>query len=101
MFISSADFMTRNTLRRVEVAAPIYDEKIKHRLNHFFNTMLIDNCKARVQCANGEYEKVVNEFLRQIHRSYSMKKHTTMLNQLRKKKKTEIRRYPYESWLIN
>lgn len=62
MFISSADFMTRNTLRRVEVAAPIYDEKIKHRLNHFFNTMLIDNCKARVQCANGEYEKVVNEF---------------------------------------
>ena len=62
MYISSADFMTRNTLRRVEVAAPIYDEKIKHRLNHFFNTMLIDNCKARVQCANGEYEKVVNEF---------------------------------------
>lgn len=31
MYISSADFMTRNTERRVEVAAPVYDPDIKHR----------------------------------------------------------------------
>ena len=32
IYISSADFMTRNTIRRVEVAAPVYDEEIKERL---------------------------------------------------------------------
>ena len=41
--------MTRNTLRRVEVAAPIYDEKLKCRLREMFITMLSDNVKGRVQ----------------------------------------------------
>ena len=37
IFISSADFMTRNTVRRVEVAAPIYDEDIKERIRKMWN----------------------------------------------------------------
>ncbi|MGN1130566.1 MAG: polyphosphate kinase 1 [Ruminococcus sp.] len=61
MYISSADFMTRNTLRRVEVAAPIYDKTIRNRLRRDFNTMLNDNCKARLQVADGKYQRVKND----------------------------------------
>ena len=55
MYIASADFMTRNTLRRVEVAAPIYDEKIKDRIRNMFKVMLIDNELARIEGADGIY----------------------------------------------
>ena len=61
MYISSADFMTRNTLRRVEVASPIYDPEIKERLNKEFETLLKDNCKARLQVEKGRYERVKND----------------------------------------
>ena len=57
LFISSADFMTRNTERRVEVSAPIRDQAIKKRLLDYFNTILKDNVKARVQGADGVYRK--------------------------------------------
>jgi polyphosphate kinase len=60
VYISSADFMTRNTLRRVEVAAPVYNEEIRTRLLDMFGTLLKDNCKARLQVENGIYTKVVN-----------------------------------------
>lgn len=55
LYISSADFMTRNTLRRVEVAAPVYDEKIKNRILNIFNIMLADNVKSRIQLSDGTY----------------------------------------------
>ena len=42
LYISSADFMTRNTLRRVEVAAPIYDKSIRERIFSMFQIMLKD-----------------------------------------------------------
>lgn len=61
IFISSADFMTRNTTRRVEVAAPIYDEGIKNRIRTMFHLMLADNTKARVLESNGLYHMVENE----------------------------------------
>ena len=48
IYISSADFMTRNTIRRVEVATPVYDDGIKERILRMFNTMLCDNVKARI-----------------------------------------------------
>lgn len=57
MFISSADFMTRNTEKRVEVAAPIKNHEIQERLAGIFNTMLKDNVKARVQLPDGTYCK--------------------------------------------
>lgn len=56
MYISSADFMTRNTARRVEVALPVYDEDIRRAILGMFNTMLKDNVNARVQVRNGAYE---------------------------------------------
>ncbi len=55
VYISSADFMTRNTIRRVEVAAPVYDATIKERILHMFNIMLSDNVKARVMASDGNY----------------------------------------------
>ena len=57
IYISSADFMTRNTLRRVEVAVPIYDEELKLRIREMFITMLSDNVLARIEQADGSYKR--------------------------------------------
>ena len=57
MYISSADWMTRNTENRVEIAAPIYDQKIKESI---YDTLLImwkDNLKARILQSDGTYKK--------------------------------------------
>ena len=56
IYIASADFMTRNTLRRVEVAAPIYEEALRLQLNEMFITMLSDNQKARQLDSEGNYK---------------------------------------------
>ena len=58
IYIASADFMTRNTLRRVEVAAPIYDKDLKMQLEEMFITMLSDNQKAGQEDSHGNYESV-------------------------------------------
>ena len=55
IFIASADFMTRNTLRRVEVAAPVYDDLLKMKIREMFITMLSDNVKGREQQPDGSY----------------------------------------------
>ena len=55
IYIASADFMTRNTLRRVEVAAPVYDKEIKARLLEMFRIMLKDNQQARQENGEGIY----------------------------------------------
>ena len=55
VYISSADFMTRNTRRRVEVAAPLYDDDIRHRVEQMFFDQLRDNVKLRMQRPDGKY----------------------------------------------
>lgn len=57
-YISSADFMTRNTVKRVEVAAPVYDPAIRARIQNIFDLMLRDNQKARDENAEGIYTLV-------------------------------------------
>ena len=57
-YISSADFMTRNTVRRVEVAAPVRDPALILRLQEIFDIMLSDNQKARYLGPDGQYRRV-------------------------------------------
>ena len=55
MYISSADFMTRNTLRRVEVATPILDPAVREKIRHIFELNLADDEKGKIQTAEGLY----------------------------------------------
>lgn len=57
IYLSSADFMTRNTLRRIEVATPIYDLTIKKKIRDMFQTMLNDNVNAYLMDNKGHYHK--------------------------------------------
>ena len=57
-YISSADFMTRNTVKRVEVAAPVCAQALKERIQAMFDLMLSDNKKARIEGSDGNYTLV-------------------------------------------
>ena len=70
IYIASADFMTRNTLRRVEVAAPVKDEDIKRRLQEMFRIMLEDNRQARYMDTEGNYHHVINDKRRMNSQEY-------------------------------
>ena len=56
-YIASADWMTRNTLRRVEVATPILQDDVKRRIDHIFDVMWHDNVQARDQQPDGSYTR--------------------------------------------
>ncbi|MBR4510366.1 MAG: polyphosphate kinase 1 [Ruminococcus sp.] len=55
IYIGSADYMSRNTIRRVEVAAPIEDERLKKRIRDMFSVLMRDNVKARIMRSDGTY----------------------------------------------
>ena len=55
IYIGSADYMSRNTIRRVEVAAPIEDERLKKRIRDMFDVLMHDNVKARIMRNDGTY----------------------------------------------
>ena len=57
MYISSADFMTRNTERRVEVACPIYDGRVRDRIRHILEAQEYDTRKGRVLRPDGVYAR--------------------------------------------
>lgn len=58
LYIASADLMTRNTLRRVEVAAPVVDPDLRRQLNELFDLLLRDNTQARELQNDGSYPRV-------------------------------------------
>ena len=58
IYIGSADYMSRNTVRRVEVATPIEDERLKKRIRSMFSVLMSDNVKARVMLPDGNYVHV-------------------------------------------
>lgn len=61
VYISSADFMTRNIRNRMEVAVPIYDPAIKKRIIDFLDLMFADDVKIRRLRPDGDYERVENK----------------------------------------
>lgn len=61
VYIASADFMTRNTVRRVEVAAPVEDVRLKEYLLKDFRIMLNDNVQARKMNPDGNYTRIRND----------------------------------------
>lgn len=67
VYISSADYMTRNTEKRVEIGCPIYDEEIKKRVMDYFDRCLRDNVKGRVLRSDGRYHRI--EVTDEIHDS--------------------------------
>ena len=60
MYISSADLMTRNLNRRVEIACPIYDQEVKDQLIWILHTQLEDNVKASSLLPDGSYARKIN-----------------------------------------
>ncbi|WP_100406782.1 RNA degradosome polyphosphate kinase [Bacillus solitudinis] len=58
LFFSSADWMTRNMEKRIEILFPIFDETIKKRIRHILDISLKDNMKAREQSSDGTYHYV-------------------------------------------
>ncbi len=56
VYISSADFMTRNTMHRVEVAVPLYDADVRRHVEYMFKTQLTDTIKLREEMPDGKYE---------------------------------------------
>lgn len=99
MFISSADLMTRNTLRRVEIAAPIKDEKIKDMVHNIIDTTLKDNTKAWVLQSDGDYVKPALK--RGVHRIEAQKKfmeqHDKEVKTPKKKTKTSKKSKKHEN----
>lgn len=76
VYVSSADLMTRNLERRVEVGTIVLDEKIKKTIVNMFNTMLKDNVKACELKANGNYKRVKNKEAELNSQEYFFKKHS-------------------------
>ncbi|MBQ4575779.1 MAG: polyphosphate kinase 1 [Clostridia bacterium] len=61
VYIGSADLMTRNTSRRIEIITPIFDKRIANRLYEMTRVMLQDNVKSNLLCSNGEYEHLLRD----------------------------------------
>lgn len=73
VYIGSADMMTRNTEKRVEVACPVYDDRVKGQLTHMLQVMLADNVKARELQNDGTYKKKEKGTAKVCAQEYFMK----------------------------
>ena len=57
VYISSADLMTRNLNRRVEIACPVYDPQLREHLKWMLNSQLNDSSKASLMLSDGSYSR--------------------------------------------
>jgi len=55
VYLSAADMMTRNMIKRVEILFPVYASEAKTRIIDIMNAQLMDTAKARIQDSNGKY----------------------------------------------
>lgn len=56
--MSSADIMTRNQIRRVEIACPVTSPEIKNMLSEYLDRLIADNVKARRLMSDGNYMRL-------------------------------------------
>lgn len=61
IYIASADCMTRNTEKRVEIGCPIQDEKLKNQIFEYFDLLMNDNVKARELDNSGHYKQIESQ----------------------------------------
>lgn len=81
MFISSADLMTRNTEKRVEIACPIFDKEIKRKVYASLKIMLADNVKGRQLQSNGNYSKRLQSAKKLDSQQYFIKDFAEIANE--------------------
>lgn len=75
-FISSADLMTRNMTRRVEVAVPVYDRACQAKLRRILDLNFSDNIKARILRPSGIYERIPASRIRKpINSQFELEEH--------------------------
>lgn len=77
MYISSADFMTRNMDKRVEVGCPIKDKTVKEKIMHFIEVQQADNTKARIMRSDGTYRSIITS-------NEPIDNHTVLMNEARR-----------------
>ena len=77
MYISSADFMTRNMDKRVEVGCPIKDKYVKEKIMHFIEVQQADNTKARIMRSDGTYRSIITS-------NEPIDNHTVLMNEARR-----------------
>ena len=66
IYLSSADLMTRNMEKRVEISFPILDIEMKARIKAILQLTLADNVKTREQNKDGDYYYVINSSTEEI-----------------------------------
>lgn len=77
MYISSADFMTRNMDKRVEVGCPIKDKYVKEKIMHFIEVQQDDNTKARIMRSDGTYRSIITS-------NEPIDNHTVLMNEAKR-----------------
>ena len=98
IYIGSADMMTRNTEKRVEVACPVYDETIRKQLTHMLKIMLADNVKARELKSDGKYYMKEKGTSKVNSQEYFMREAITVRHPEGRTKQSfvdKIRAFPY------
>ena len=88
IFISSADWMTRNLDHRIEVATPILSEVLKERIKNIIRIQLSDNVKARII---DQTQK--NEYVKHRHKGRKDKDKEKEKDETRIRSQVEIRKY--------
>ncbi len=87
LFIASADMMTRNMERRIEVAAPILDDDIKEQINKIMDIHWFDNVKARILTNDGDYVKKIDNRDEINSQTYFQKYYTNLSNTVKEEPK--------------
>ncbi|ADC86666.1 RNA degradosome polyphosphate kinase [Staphylococcus lugdunensis] len=84
IYLSSADVMTRNMIKRVEILFPVEDNDIAKRLLDYMNLQLSDNQKGRYQDQYGQYHYIKNDMSPLNSQAYLMQKAIKYGKQLKK-----------------